>query len=134
MMQTTAPAIWTYDDFLPGSVLGRLVIALDVQRIAHWAAIYGAPATPGQLPAGLLVAAMMEAYLRAIQPRPPGNIHASQTLRFRGTARPGDEIAAEVTCVAKELRRERRWVTFGVNLRSRADDVLSGEICTIWAR
>lgn len=134
MMQASAPAIWTYDDFLPGSVLGRRSIALDVQRVAHWTAIYGAPATPGLLPSGLLVAAMMEAYLRAIQPRPPGNIHASQTLRFSGTARPGDEIEAEVTCVAKELRRERRWVTFGVSLRSRARDVLGGEIRTIWAR
>jgi acyl dehydratase len=134
MTGAPSPAVWTFDDFLPGSVLGRLSIALDAQRIAHWTAIYGLPTTLERLPSGLLVAAMMEAYLRAIQPRPPGNIHASQTLRFGGAARPGDELQAEVACVAKELRRERRWVTFGVSLRNGSKNILGGEIRTIWAK
>lgn len=134
MTGAPTPAIWAFDDFRPGSVLGRLSIALDAQRVAHWTAIYGVPATLERLPSGLLVAAMMEAYLRAIQPRPPGNIHASQTLRFAGVAKSGDELQAEVACIAKELRRERRWVTFGVTLRNGSKTVLGGEIRTIWAK
>jgi acyl dehydratase len=134
MTEASSSAVWTFDDFRPASVLGRLSIVLDAPRIANWAAIYGSPASPERLPSGMLVAAMMEAYLRAIQPRPPGNIHASQKLTFTGTAKAGDELRAEVACVAKELRKERRWVTFGVTLHSGANDVLSGEIRTIWAK
>jgi acyl dehydratase len=134
MTTASSSAVWTFDDFRPGSVLGRLSIVLDAQRIANWTGIYGSPATPERLPSGMLVAAMMEAYLRAIQPRPPGNIHASQRLKFTGAVNPGDELRAEVACVAKELRRERRWVTFGVTLHSGSQDVLSGEISAIWAK
>ena len=64
MTTASSSAVWTFDDFRPGSVLGRLSIVLDAQRIANWTGIYGSPATPERLPSGMLVAAMMEAYLR----------------------------------------------------------------------
>ncbi|RBP09880.1 acyl dehydratase [Roseiarcus fermentans] len=135
MRAMSSSAVWTFDDFQPGLVLGRPAIALDALRLAHWTAIYGSSsATPDRLPSGLLVAAMMESYLRAVQPRPPGNIHARQGLKFSGTAKPGEELRAEVACIGKELSRERRWVTFGVTLRCGIQNVLSGEIQTIWAR
>lgn len=134
MVDMPSRPVWVFDDFRPGSALGHLAIPLDAMRLAHWAAIYGEPAVAGRVPSGMLVAAMMEAYLTAIQPRPPGNIHASQKLTFGAPAAPGDRLDAEVTCLWKEVRRERRWVAFGVTLRSGDRDVLSGEIRTIWAR
>jgi acyl dehydratase len=134
-MTSTSPAdVWTFDDFEPGAELGRVSVALDDARIANWSAIYGTPVAPDRVPAGMLVAAMMEAYLKAFQPRPPGNIHAGQTLAFGASARPGDRLEAQVTCRDKLFRKERRWVTFGVTLRNGAQDVLSGEIRTIWAK
>lgn len=133
---TSAPSadVWTFDDFQPGAELGRVSVALDGARIANWSAIYGAVDAPDRVPSGMLVAAMMEAYLKAFQPRPPGNIHAGQTLAFVGSAKPGDQLEAKVTCLDKVLRKERRWVTFGVTLRNGSQDVLSGEIRTVWAR
>lgn len=126
--------VWVFDDFQPGLELNRVSIALDARRIADWTAIYGRSEMSGRVPSGMLVAAMMEAYLRGIQPRPPGNIHASQKLVFGAAANAGDRLDAEVSCIGKELRKERRWVTFGVTLRNGPHDVLRGEIRTIWAR
>ena len=133
---TSAPAgdVWVFDDFHPGARLGDVSIPLDADRMTHWAAIYGKARTTNHVPAGMLVAAMMEAYLTVVRPRPPGNIHANQKLAFGGTAKPGDRLEAEVRCLNKVLRNERRWITLDVRLRNGAQDVLRGEITTIWAR
>lgn len=133
MAESDVP-VWVFDDFRPGTALGCVDIPLDEARLANWAAIYGPLAAREHLPAGMLVAAMMEAYLTAVQPRPPGNIHASQKLAFGKAARAGDRLVAEVSCISKEKRKERCWVTFGVVLRNGENDVLRGEIRTIWAK
>ncbi|CAH1696367.1 Acyl dehydratase [Hyphomicrobiales bacterium] len=134
MMDAPSPAVWEFDDFRPGLELGRLAIPMNDARLAHWVAIYGEPVVDGRVPSGMLVAAMMEAYLTAVKPRPPGNIHASQKLSFGKPVYPGDRLDAEVTCLWKEMRKERRWVAFGVTLRNGNRDVLSGQIRTIWAK
>lgn len=128
-----AHPLWVFDSFHPGEALGQHVIAMDESRLAEWQAIYGA-GTEGRLPPGMLVAAMMEAYLEAFSPRPPGNIHAAQTLAFGDPVEPGDRLEAEVSCLWKEMRKTRRWVSFGVVLRKGDREVLTGEIRTIWAR
>lgn len=130
----TDPPVWVFDDFSPGQLLGDLAITLDDTHFDNWTAIYGERAPSERVPAGMLVAAMMEAYLNAIQPRPPGNIHASQKLVFGRSARAGDKLDAQVSCLSKERRKERGWVTFGVVLRVAGQDVLTGEIRTIWAK
>lgn len=126
--------VWVFDDFSPGQPLGHLAITLDDTRFDNWAAIYGERPASERVPSGMLVAAMMEAYLNAIQPRPPGNIHASQKLVFHRPACAGDRLEAQVSCLSKERRKERGWVTFGVVLRADGHDVLNGEIRTIWAK
>lgn len=128
-----ANPVWVFDRFQPGESLGRHAIALDDARLADWQAIYGAGAS-GSLPSGILVAAMMEAYLKAFSPRPPGNIHAAQTLAFGDPVQPGDRLEAEVSCLWKEMRKARRWVGFGVVLKKGDRQVLAGEIRTIWAK
>lgn len=131
--QTHLP-VWVYDDFNPGQPLGNCAITLDDARLDNWTAIYGERPASENVPAGVLVAAMMEAYLNSIQPRPPGNIHASQKLVFGRSAKAGDKLEAEVSCLSKERRKERGWVTFGVVLSVEGQDVLNGEIRTIWAK
>lgn len=135
MTMRTSGGIWTFDEFEPGAELGRVSIEFDERRLANWNAIYGSSASPRTVPSGLLVAAMMEAYLEAFQPRPPGNIHAGQKLSFAGRrVRPGARLDAYVVCIDKIFRKARRWVTFGVTLHDGRGKVLSGEIRTIWAR
>lgn len=126
--------VWVFDDFSPGQPLGSFSITLDDEHLDNWTAIYGDRPSSESAPAGMLVAAMMEAYLNAIQPRPPGNIHASQKLVFGRSAKAGDTLEAQVSCLSKERRKERGWVTFGVVLSVEGQDVLNGEIRTIWAR
>lgn len=131
--QTDLP-VWVFDDFSPGQPLGNFAITLDDVHLDNWTAIYGERKSKESVPAGMLVAAMMEAYLNAAQPRPPGNIHASQKLVFGRSAKAGDKLEAQVSCLSKERRKERGWVTFGVVLSVEGQDVLNGEIRTIWAR
>lgn len=126
---------WTFADFPVGEPMAEVAIELSEARAATWASLYGgAPKLAGEpAPRGLAVAAMMEAYIRAIQPRPPGNVHAGQTLTFFGKPKVGATLTARFTVVAKELKKERRWLTLGVEMFDGGEKVLSGEILSIWA-
>lgn len=130
---------WTHADFQPGAALGAIAVALDARRLALWNSIYGeiggAAGPDGPVPHGLIVAAMMEGYIGAIQPRPPGNIHAGQRLAFTGHAvRPEARLAIAFTCKGKEIRRGRRWLALGVTIHDGDALVADGEIVSIWAR
>jgi len=127
-------SLWVFDSFEAGQPLGHLSITLDRARLDNWQAIYGPPHRPDRAPSGLLVTAMMEAYLGAIQPRPPGNVHASQKLKFGKPVGVGARLDAEVRCLWKERRKERGWVGFGVTLRCDGQEALNGEISSIWAK
>jgi acyl dehydratase len=134
-MKNPSGDVWTFDDFEPGSELGRLSLCLDESRLHNWSSIYGSPQSSENVPSGMLVAAMMEAYLKAFQPRPPGNIHVNQKLTFSGRpVKVGTQVDIVVSCLSKELRKERRWVNFGVAMRDGQEDVLRGESLIIWAR
>lgn len=130
---------WTYDDFACGSAIDTVEVTIDARRVGLWNRIYGkASGEVGEgdpLPEGLVVAAMMEGFIKAIHPRPPGNIHAGQTLSFTGTrVNPGAHLSVAFTCEAKDIRRERRWVTFGVCVREGEQLIAEGEINSIWAK
>ncbi|MBW3098176.1 hypothetical protein [Pseudohoeflea coraliihabitans] len=126
--------VWTFERFSPGLAFGETTIRLDRARLERWQAIYG-KAGEDSVPRGLLVTAMMEAYLDLIQPRPPGNIHASQKLTFGPrAARLNEPLALHVTCGDKTTRKGRGWVTFEVTVKAGEDMLLRGEIRTIWAR
>ncbi len=126
---------WTFADFPEGEPMAEVAVELNNERAALWAGLYGGPqAQPGEpAPRGLAVAAMMEAYIRAIQPRPPGNVHAGQTLSFFGKPTVGAVLTARFTVVKKEIKKERRWLTLGVEMFDGDDKVLAGEILSIWA-
>ena len=126
---------WTLDDFPVGEPLAEVAVALSEERAGQWTRLYGGdPLKAGDpAPRGLAVAAMMEAYIRAIQPRPPGNVHASQTLRFATRPKVGATLTARFACVKKEVKKERRWLTLGVEMFDGDKKVLSGEIISIWA-
>ena len=123
---------WSFSRFDPGQSFGTLDIPLDDERRAQWTAIFGDPGdTP---PRGVLVAAMMEAFIRAIQPRPKGNVHAAQVLDFRpGALHWGDTVSVAVACAAKEEKKGRFWVDFGVDCRTGGQSVMPGAIKVIWA-
>lgn len=128
---------WTFDDFEVGADLGTVRIIVDDRRLSLWKRIYGRESlrdTMDAVPQGLLVAAMMEGYIKAIQPRPPGNVHAGQQITFSShRVAPGASLTLAFTCLDKQLKRERRWVTFGVRVTDGDRLAMSGEISSIWA-
>ncbi|WP_158969741.1 hypothetical protein [Chachezhania sediminis] len=124
--------VWTFARFEAGQDFGTVEVEMDAERHASWERIFGP--TGDRLPRGMLVTAMMEAYIRAIQPRPDGNIHASQELDFReGAVVWGDTVAIEVNCAGKEERNGRFWVRFGIVARTAGRVIMTGTIRSIWA-
>ena len=143
---------WRFADFTPGHSFGALDIPLDAQRVGLWGEVFAdaaaasgaaadvdaavaAGACGGELSRSVLVAAMMEAYLRLLQPRPPGNIHASQALAFTGRpVRAGTVLTARLECRDKFVKKDRRWVVFRVTLSDGAAAVMTGDIASIWSK
>jgi len=124
--------LWTYERFQPGHVFGVIPIQTDAGKRADWGRVFGP--TSDRLPRGMLVTAMMEAYIRAIQPRPDGNVHASQELAFtEAQANWGDTVLVTVSLVAKEERKGRYWVRFGIEAHVGDAQVMTGTIRSIWA-
>ena len=126
-----------FDDFQPGAVMGQHVDVLDDSLHQAWRDIFGLPPGaqphPGALPS-LALAWAMRAYLSVVTPRPPGNVHARQQFQMHALPEVGETIATTVTCVRKEIRRERRYVDIQVAATGRAQRPLfSGEMSLIWA-
>lgn len=133
------PDPWSYADFEPGAGIGTVEVTIDERRLGLWNRIYaeagGDAGDDDAVPEGLVVTAMMEGFIKAIHPRPPGNVHAGQTLSFAGApVCPGAHLSVSFTCEAKEIRREHRWVTFGVRILHGDRLVAEGEIRSIWAK
>jgi hypothetical protein len=136
---SAAKDVWTFADLCLGHTFGEISFTLDAGRLAQWDAIYGGDQnldnSARALPVGLLVTCMMEAYLSLIQPRPPGNIHAGQSLVFgTGHVRLGDTVNVTVICQDKTERKGRGWVTLAATVAHGDETLLRGEIQVIWAK
>lgn len=125
--------MWTFDRLSPGAGFGPVAVPLDDERVQGWEGVYG-PITGDLAPDGLIVAGMMEAYIRAIQPRPKGNVHAAQSLDFTGAqARLGDAVSYTVTVVSKEQKKSRNWIVFAIEASTDGKPLMRGELTAIWA-
>ncbi len=125
-----------FEDFQPGAVLGEQVQIYDAQQAQRWRAIFGASADAHSAAEGasMAVVNMMRAYLQLVTPRPPGNMHARQQLRMQAIPEPDEAIRVVLSCVGKEMRRERRYVELqarGTGTGERA--LFNGRITLIWA-
>lgn len=127
-----------FDDFQPGVLMGERVEVYDAQQARRWQAIFGSQPEDGAdgaaQSASMAVVNMMRAYLHAVTPRPPGNVHAKQRLRVRNLPECGESIRVTVHCAHKEIRRERRYVDLNVHGTGKKDRALfDGVISLIWA-
>jgi hypothetical protein len=130
----TAPLL-TFDRFEPGAALGSHTESVDAGMLGHWRTLYPWDAPAGDaLPAGLATVLLMRAYMQVLSPRPPGNVHARQTLALSALPRPGEPVTTAFTCASKALRRERRYVE--VDARATGDGgrpLFAGRMTLIWA-
>ena len=129
----TAPWLWA--DFEKGQQFHTQGLLLDAERRALWEKVYGPAEDGAPLPEGMVLATMMQGYIRAIQPRPPGNLHAAQRCTFNETLPPwGATLDLSLTVSGKWQKNGRNWVTFAVHMQDGATPVMNGEITTVWAQ
>lgn len=125
----------TYDGFEPGRDFGEARLTLDEGLMRRWLKLFpdDAAGLP-DLPEGFASVIVMRAYIELIGPRPPGNVHASQSFSLRQLPQPGQTVITRMTSAGREIRRERRWVTIASETRDEADNILfTGEMRLIWA-
>jgi len=121
-----------FEDFTVASALGKHEEAIDGALLAQWRAVFpGSSGLPS--PGGFAMAFAMRAYLTILPERPPGNIHARQRLALHRAFAPGDRVTAMLSCVAKELRNERRRITLAVRATAADQPLFDAEMTILWA-
>lgn len=130
-----------FEDLVPGQEMGQYTLKYDEKFVHGWQHIAGSsPET--QIPArqsraqaaSVSLMLMMRAFLIVVRPRPPGNIHARQSLSFCGLPAVGDELSVSVTCLAKKMHKGRRYVEFAVQaVNQRQEPTFQGMLTLIWA-
>ncbi len=125
----------TYDTFAPGTILGEWEDCIDASLSSAWSQLFGAgsPNEPAQM-AGLALILLMRAYLNIVTPRPPGNIHAKQKFSLDSLPQPGETVRSSVSCLSKEIRRERRYVQLqAIGQGANGRTIYTGQMNLIWA-
>lgn len=116
--------IFNYDHYQPGKRYGTRDFSVDDATVARWRSIYPGDDEPGVMPAGMLAMIVVDAILALNSPRPPGGVHGGQTFDVTRMPRIGEALRTEVSCLDKEIRKDRKWVR--VRSVTRAAD--SGEL------
>ena len=105
----------TYDDFEAGRSLGQAEFPLDGAVLDRWRRLFPNDELDGLMPHGMVAVVSMRAFFEVVPERPPGNIHAAQLFDMLRLPRSGETLTTRVSCLAKEIRRERKRVTFATD-------------------
>lgn len=133
-MSVKEGSVWRFTDFRPGQSLTTVEVTLGPEHLQGWRSVFGVEPDPDRLPRGLVVSALVEGFIKCVQPRPKGNIHASQTLEFtQCVPRLGDIVNVKATVGSTEKRRGRNWVTFSLTATANGALLCTGDFAVIWA-
>lgn len=102
--------MFVYDTYEAGAVYGTNPFEITPAVIAAWEAVYPGDARDGLMPPGLVTLMQQQAYKVVVAPRPPGHVQGGQTFEIHALAAVGSVVTTEVSCLDKEIRKERRWV------------------------
>lgn len=125
----------TFDDFRPGTALGECSFAFNEDAVAGWSSLFpdDRRSLP-TMPVAMIAMVVMRAYMAIMKDRPPGNVHAGQKFWIARLPRLNDRLTTRLSCLDKERKNERRWVTFASETTGAAGEVLfRGRMTTIWA-
>ena len=127
-----------FADLMPNMVIGRHTDLFDQNMSDKWKSIFKDSAdgdiSDGAQSASIGVALAMRALLTVVAPRPPGNVHARQKIRLHTLPALNQSIHSEVTCLHKEIKRERRYVDFEVIGKSEEGHLIfEAQMSLIWA-
>jgi hypothetical protein len=124
--ESTPQRLWIYERFEVGEHIGTSTQTVTKTVCNHWNSLYQDPRKEGSMPYGIAQLIVMRAYTDVVQPRPPGNIHATHLCQLTSVPSLAKELRAQVYCVGKYLKRERKMV----DIRVSVSDVESGNsIC-----
>ena len=123
----------TCDDFRPGHVMGSSATVLDTTKLQAWRALFPEDDLNGAMPHGMVAAIAMGAYAELVQPRPAGNVHAVQHFDLFRLPQAGETLTTTITCVAKEIRKERRRVTLQMDCAGPSGLAFRGIMTVLWA-
>ena len=123
----------TFDSFVPGQVMGSSASVLEVEQLRAWRALFPEDDLDGAMPHGMVAAIAMRAYAQVVQPRPPGNVHAAQHFDLFRLPREGEVLTTRVTCLAKEIRKDRRRVTLQMDCTGTEGPAFRGRMTVLWA-
>ena len=133
-MHAECRAVLTYDDFEPGRSLGKAQFSLNQTVLERWCRLYPSDDLDGVMPHGMVAAISMRAFFEAVPERPPGNIHAGQMFELLRLPRSGETLTTRVCCLGKEIRRERKRVTFATDTTGLHGPAFSGKMTILWAK
>ncbi|MBW2622537.1 MAG: MaoC family dehydratase [Deltaproteobacteria bacterium] len=128
--------ILTFDAFSVGKLMGSRNYTIDQAAFERWISLYPQDEAHHPItPPGIVLAAVMRAYMSILSPRPEGNIHAGQEMEMFKLPRIGDTVSTEITVGNKEIRKGRRWVHLDTVSRDKDGGLVClGKNTTIWAR
>lgn len=119
-----------FRDFDIGQPVGRCALHADPAVLR--------PNGPGAARSGPLsradlLALLMRGYCGIVTPRPPGNIHAGQSIRFLAGARFGDMLDMSLACIDKTERNERMWLRLAAAVHRGRTRIMEADMTFIWA-
>jgi len=124
-----------FEHFQTGCVMGGIVQPCTSAMTRSLREIFGSRGSSDMAEgAAIGVAMMMRGYLGVVTPRPPGNVHVRQRFVLHAAPCEAEPIRTVVTCLSKEIRRERRHVKLdvrGTGADGRA--IYTGILNLIWA-
>ncbi len=123
----------TYDSFVSGKIMGVRDMVLDAPMLAAWEALFPEDEAHGAMPHGMMAVISMRAYAEILQPRPPGNIHAVQRFDLVRRPQQGERLTTTITCIEKDMRKGRGWVTLGMETTGTEGPAFTGRMTVIWA-
>jgi hypothetical protein len=123
-----------FEGFEIGQVLGAHSLEIGPQVMEGWEQLFPGSASGDELPPGFVAVVTMRSFTSVVAPRPPGNVHGSQRFELSRLPRVGERLDTRVTCVGKEVRRERRWVDFETQTTGEdGSTCFSGRMSIAWA-
>lgn len=102
--------MYIFDAFPVNTTLGTGELTLTDELVDAWMRLFPEERSDGRMPAGMVAVVSMRAYAEVVAPRPPGNVHGAQHFTIVERPRRGERLVTVVSCLATEVKRDRRWV------------------------
>jgi hypothetical protein len=111
---------------MPGKTYGIDAFAVTQELCDRWRKLYELAGDRSEAPLGIITLIQQQAFNTVMSPRTPGNVQAAQEFDVKGRPAIGSTVYTEVTCLSKEVRRERHWVRLEFRCRRPDGTMLFG--------